>query len=286
MRIGFLGAGVMAQGMVANLLAKGHQVTLYNRTRERAQPLLDLGARWADTPAQAAQGQEAVLSCVADGSAVAHLALGPQGIREGAAPGLLYVDLSTISPSQVQAVAQELASVGVEMVDAPVTGLDKGAREGTLTAFVGGSPQAVERARPILEAFCRRIHVMGDLGSGQAMKLLQNLVGGLNLLAAAEGARLGEAYGFDPVRALRLLADTVSHSRMVDLLAERLESKNTQPGFALRHRLKDFYLALDLARERKVPLPLAAMGATINLRAHAQGLGEFDQSQVWQVVGR
>ncbi len=284
--VGYIGAGVMASGMVANLLKAGHEVRLFNRTRAHAEPLLERGAVWGDSPAQVADRADIAVSCVTDGDAVREVALGPQGIRQArSAPGL-YVDMSTIAPADARSIAVELAKAGIPMIDAPVTGGDQGAREGTLTIFVGGDPEAVQAAEPLFRAVGQTVHLMGETGQGQAMKLIQNLVGGLNLLAAVEGASLANAYGLEPASVLERLEATTSQSRMAEIFSDRVRSGDDQPGFSVANRLKDFYLALDMARRARVPLPLSAVGAELMAEAAALGWGNLDQTVVWHARGR
>lgn len=280
LQIGFVGAGVMAQGMVANLIRAGHSVRIHNRTRAHAQPLLDLGAVWADRPALAADGADLAVTCVTDGDAVWEMALGQGGVREAAHRPALYVDMSTISPARTREIAQALARDGISMIDAPVTGGDRGAREGTLTIFVGGDQAAIARARPLFEAVGSTVHPMGGVGQGQAMKLIQNLVGGLNLLAAVEGANLAEAYGLGAAEVLEMLTRTTSQSRMAEVLADRIRSRDDRPGFSVANRLKDFYLALEMAHGAHVPSPLSAVGAEMMAEAASLGWGERDQTTV------
>lgn len=280
LRVGFVGAGVMAKGMVANLLKVGHRVRIHNRTRAHAEPLIALGATWAESPAAAADGADIAVSCVTDGAAVRHVALGRSGVREAAQPPGVYVDMSTISPAQARDIAESLIGDGIAMIDAPVTGGDQGSRDGTLTIFAGGDPGSIGRARPVFAAVGTTVHVMGGIGQGQAMKLIQNLVGGLNLLAAVEGANLAQAYGLDPAEVLSMFSATTSQSRMAEMLADRVRSGDDRPGFSVANRLKDFYLALDMARAVAVPSPLAAVGAELMAEAQALGWGRRDQTTV------
>jgi 3-hydroxyisobutyrate dehydrogenase-like beta-hydroxyacid dehydrogenase len=286
MRLGFLGAGVMGRGMVLNLVGAGHEVHVYNRSRERLAALVGRGAIAAETPAQAAAGADAVLSCVTDAAAVASVWQGPEGALQAMAAGTLAIDLSTIGPSASKALAEACASRTVAFVDAPVTGGEGGARDGVLTVFAAGAAEALDRAWPLFEAIGRRIHRVGVVGDGQAVKLIQNLVGGLNLLAAAEGVAVAEAVGLSGREVLAMLGETTSQSRSAEILLERLGSGNTEPGFSTRNRLKDFSLALELAHGADCPLPLSAAGIEIFWSAMARGLAELDQTAVQRVAGR
>lgn len=286
MRVGFLGAGVMGAGMVTNLLKAGHEVRVYNRTPARLEPLVRSGARAAATPAEAAQGAEVVASCVTDTAAVRAVWLGEAGALAAAPPGAVAVDLSTVGPAAAREIAQACADRQIAFLDAPVTGGEAGAREGSLTVFVGGEGAALERARPFFDAIARVVHAVGPVGAGQAVKLIQNLVGGLNLAAAAEGYALALALGLDGERVLEMLGATTSQSRSAEILLDRVRSGRTEPGFSLANRLKDFVLALDMAHAAACPLPLTAAGSEMFWQAAAQGMGELDQTVVRAVAGR
>jgi 3-hydroxyisobutyrate dehydrogenase-like beta-hydroxyacid dehydrogenase len=169
MRVGFLGAGVMARGMIRNLVGAGHQVHVYNRTAVRVEPLVAAGARAARTPAEAAREADAVLSCVTNAAAVEAVWLGADGALGALAPGALAVDLSTIGPAASRSLAAACAARSAAFVDAPITGGEAGARDGTLTIFASGEDAALDRAQPIFQAIGRRVHRVGDVGSGQAV---------------------------------------------------------------------------------------------------------------------
>ncbi len=286
LRVGVLGAGVMARGMIRNLIGAGHEVRVYNRTAARVEPLVAAGAEAARTPAEAAMGMDAVMSCVTDAAAMRAVWLGQEGALAALPPGALAIDLSTIGPAAARALAAACQTHPAVFVDAPITGGEAGAAQGTLTIFASGDDAALDRAQPLFEAIGRRVHRVGPAGSGQAVKLIQNLVGGLNLLAAAEGVALAHAAGLSGATVLGMLGETTSQSRSAEILLDRLGSGRTEPGFSVRNRLKDFTLALELAHASDCPLPLSAAGIELMWSAVAQGLGELDQTAVWRVAGR
>ena len=187
-RVGFIGLGIMGAPMAANLLAAGFEVTAWNRSPSRTKPLLDAGAKGADSPAAVAAASEVTISCVTNSGDVEEVALGPEGVIQGAKPGSVYIDCSTISPETARKVAKELAAKGVEMLDAPVSGGDVGATAGTLAIMVGGEEEGFERCLPVLRAMGKTIVLVGPSGAGQVVKLCNQVAGGLNLLAAAEQA--------------------------------------------------------------------------------------------------
>ena len=197
-RIGFVGLGTMGAAMAANLRRAGFEVTVWNRTPGRADQLVELGAREAATPAAVAAASDVVVCCVSDTPDVEAVLFGDDGVAAGIARGGLVIDCSTISPSATATFAQRLADQGIQLVDAPVSGGSEGARNATLTIFVGGEPEAIERARPVLEALGKTITPFGPPGSGQAVKAVNQVMIAGVYLAVAEGIVLAMRAGLDP----------------------------------------------------------------------------------------
>ncbi len=205
-RVGFVGLGIMGAPMAANLLKAGFQVTVWNRTPARMEPLLELGAAGAGSPAEVAAISSVTISCVTNSPDVEAVALGPGGIAEGAGPGSVYIDCSTIAPETARHVAAALAPRGIAMLDAPVSGGDVGARAATLAIMVGGEAEVFARCLPVLEAIGKTIVHVGPSGSGQVVKLCNQVAGGLNLLAMAEAISLARGAGVDPARMLEVVS--------------------------------------------------------------------------------
>jgi 3-hydroxyisobutyrate dehydrogenase len=288
MRVAFIGLGTMGAPMALRLLGAGHELRVFNRTPERARPLGAAGAHVAATPAVAVAGTDAVCTCVTDGRALRELALATDGLlaaAHGDGPRL-WVDFSTIGPEVTVELAGIAAPHGIRFVDAPVTGGDQGAREGSLTVLVGGETADVEEAMPLLRAVGRRIEHMGPLGSGQATKLVQNLVGGVALVGAAEGLSLGRRLGLDPARLARLFSDSTADSYQLRALAGRMESGDRTPGFSAANRHKDFRLAMDMAQAVRMPAYASAAVLQAMTRVLLADLGHQDQSAVWDVLDR
>lgn len=292
MRVAFVGLGTMGAPMALRLVAAGHKLTVFNRTYERVRALEAAGADVARTPSQAAATAEAICTCVTDATALRAVALGPDGILQvsdtggNSGSGKLWIDFSTIGPSAVIDLAASAAPLGIHMVDAPVTGGDRGAKDGTLTVLVGGEKADVAAASPLLHAVGRRIAHMGPLGSGQVTKLVQNLIGGINLVAAAEGLSLARRLGLDPKALAHLLTETTADSFQLRVLSGRIDDDDRRPGFSVANREKDFRLALDMARDVDFAAFASATASQIMTRALQAGLGDQDQTSVWDVVDR
>ena len=279
MRIGFVGLGVMGAPMAKNLLGGGYHLTVYNRTAARADPLVARGATRAATLGELAAASDVVALMVTDAAAVHAVCDGGDGLLAHLAPGSVIVDFSTIGPAATQDLAQSARQRGVVWMDAPVTGGDVGAKAGTLTIMVGGDAESFAAIRPLLDAVGERIVHVGPTGAGQSMKLVGNLVSGLNLLAAAEGIRLAEAAGI-PLSALTaVLPASSARSFEVDKLLERWPARAFAPGFSLANRTKDLGLALDMAEALGFPSVLARAAYPAFQQAAASA-GQDDETGV------
>jgi len=278
MEVGFVGLGVMGRYMAANLIRAGHLVTVYNRTPGREEDLRAMGALVAASPRDAAAGRDAVITIVTDDAAVRAVSEGPGGVLAGLRPGAILIDMSTISPATARQIAEAARAAHAGYLDAPVTGGDIGARDGTLTIMAGGSEGDFDRAMPLLQAMGRRIVRIGDAGQGQTMKLVANLVSGLTLMVAAEGIALGLRLGLPLGLLDEVLPNSSAQSFEVRKLLDRYAGDQWQPGFSVQNRLKDLRLAVEMAQASGVELPLGdpALG---RYAAHAQaGAGELDES--------
>ena len=283
-RVGVVGLGTMGAAMAANLRAAGHQTTVWNRTAGRAGPLTEAGAREASDPAELAHDSDVVVISVSDTPDVEAVLFGPGGIAGGAHPGLLVIDTSTISPSATRDFAARLAALGVDLVDAPVSGGSEGARKATLTIFVGGEAAAVERARPILACLGTTITRFGPSGSGQAVKAVnQVMIGGL-YLAVAEGLVLAIKAGLDPEQVVTALGGGVAGSWILANRSARMIANDYPLGFRTSLHLKDLGIALAMAREVGAVVPVAALAAQLENGLVARGFGDEDMSNLARVV--
>jgi 3-hydroxyisobutyrate dehydrogenase len=272
-KVGFIGLGIMGAPMAGNLLNAGFRVTVWNRSPSRSQPLVEAGAQGADSPAAVAAASEVTISCVTNSPDVEEVALGPGGVIEGAKPGSVYIDCSTIAPATARRVAEHLKAKQIDMLDAPVSGGDVGARAGTLAIMAGGDAAVFERCLPVLQAMGKTIVHVGPSGAGQVVKCCNQVAGGLNLLAAAEAINLARKAGVDPARMLEVVSAGAAGSWMLSNLAPRAVNRDYAPGFMVDLMQKDLRLVLDEANESHTPLPGTALVSQLFQSIQAEGRG-------------
>lgn len=253
--IAVIGLGIMGGAMARNLLKAGFDVTVYNRTAARMKDFVQEGARAAASPAEAARQRDVIITNVTDTGDVEEVLFGPDGVAEGARPGTIVVDMSTISPEGTRRLAKRLMEKGIIMLDAPVTGGDVGAREGTLSIMVGGPEEAYIRCQPVFDVLGRRIVRVGESGTGQTVKLVNQVIVALNLLAMAEGLAFASKSGVDVAEALAVVQAGAAGSWALDNLAPRVLDGDYAPGFMVALQQKDLRLALDSAAQLQLPLP-------------------------------
>ena len=272
-RVGFIGLGIMGGPMAANLLAAGYELTAWNRTAAKAEPLAAAGARVAGSPAEVAAASEVTFTCVTASADVEAVVLGPGGVIEGATPGSIVVDCSTIAPATARKVHARLAERGVAMLDAPVSGGDVGAKAGTLAVMVGGDAETFERALPVLRAIGKTIVHVGPPGAGQVVKLCNQVAGGLNLLAMAEAISLCRRSGVAPAKMLEVVSAGAAGSWMLQHLGPRAVAGDFAPGFMVDLMQKDLGLVLEAAHETHTPLPGSALVRQLFEMLQARGRG-------------
>ena len=279
--IALLGLGVMGSGMAANWLAKGFAVTVWNRTRAKAEPLAAKGARIAATPREAAKDADIIVAMVADDAASRSVWLGDDGALAGARNGAVAIEMSTVSPDWLHEFAATARQRGLEVLDSPVGGSKAAAAAGQLVLFVGGDAATLDRVRPALEAISREINHLGGAGAGTTWKLINNMVVAIQIAASAEALALGEKAGFDRARIADLIAGSGLGSPLVKMKMPRMSGLDfDNPDFALRHMIKDLGYAKDLALSLGVSPDLAAAAAAYYTRAEAEGHGEQDFAAV------
>jgi 3-hydroxyisobutyrate dehydrogenase-like beta-hydroxyacid dehydrogenase len=281
MRVAWLGLGIMGSRMAANVRDAGHEVAVWNRTRERADAF---GGAVAATPAEAAAGAEVVITMVVDGPQVEQVLLGDHGAATGAADGTLFVDMSTIGPSAARAIGAALAERGLRFVDAPVTGSSPKAEAGTLTIVTGGTREDVEQARPLLEAMGETIVHAGDLGQGQMVKLINNAVAVANAIALGEALIAGHATGADLDALVAVMGAGSAGSAMLDLKAGPMRAHDYTTLFKTEHMLKDVRLCLEETEAAGVPFPAAANAREVLTAAIGRGRGEDDFAAVVEAL--
>jgi 3-hydroxyisobutyrate dehydrogenase-like beta-hydroxyacid dehydrogenase len=277
-RIAFLGLGTMGAGMARNLLAAGCAVTGYNRTRARAESLASDGLTVADTPAEAADGAEVVIACVADDAALeAVLRDADAGAFGRLSEGALVMDCGTTSPATTARLAEETRARGGAYLDAPITGSKLGAEGGRLTFMVGGAKADVDRARPLMEVMGRHtVHVGEEVGMGQRAKLCLNLSQSIVLEGVLEGLVLGKRLGVAPERLLEIFEHSAGKTGVGSFKAPYLLDGDYTPHFRLDLMQKDLHLALSEASQQRVPLPAARAVTALYDAAAAEGMGPED----------
>ena len=270
----------MGAPMARRLLRAGHRVTVFNRSAPRAQALADDGATVAGNPADAVRGAEVVVTMVPDTPDVEQVVA---QVSPAIDAGRLVIDMSTIAPAGARRVAQQLAAQGVEFLDAPVSGGETGAIEGTLTIMVGGSPQAFERARPVFDQLGKRVTHMGPSGSGQMTKLVNQVAVAVNLEATVEALLLAVRGGLDPALALEAIGAGAAASWQLNNLGPKIIGGDYRPGFLIKLLRKDLRLIAEAARETKTPLPGLSLVSTL-FDAAAAGGHELDGTQALATV--
>lgn len=274
--IGFIGLGIMGDPMARRLIAAGHRLTVYNRTAARCAPLVELGARVAVSPREAAWDCEVVISIVSDSADVEDVLLGSEGAIHGAAPGALFVDMSTIAPDTARRIGQVLQARQIGFLDAPVTGGDAGARAGTLSILVGGEDADLARMRCVFEVLGKRITHCGGHGAGQAMKACNQVLVALNLVGVVEALALGRRNGLDLNTLIGALSGGAGSSFALERLAPLIVSGDFSPGFAVRLLQKDLRIVQAVAASTAGPLSGVAVAQRYfaeNERVGESGLG-------------
>jgi 3-hydroxyisobutyrate dehydrogenase len=283
-RVGFAGLGTMGSAMAANLVRAGFAVTAWNRTPGRAADLVAAGATEAPSPAALAGGVDVVILCVADTPDVEAVLFGTDGIAAGIRSGSLVIDCSTISPSASRSFAERLAAQGVSFLDAPVSGGSEGARNATLTIFVGGATEALERARPMLTALGPRITHVGPVGAGQAVKAVNQVILAGTYLGVAEGIVLAMKAGLDVGQVVEALGGGAAQSWVLGNRSGRMIANDYPLGFKLGLHRKDLGIALELAREAEAVLPIAALCAQLETGLMGRGHGDDDMSALARTI--
>jgi 3-hydroxyisobutyrate dehydrogenase len=282
--LGYVGIGVMGSAVVRRLLDAGHSVSVWNRTRAKAEPLLDAGARWAESPRTAAEDSEIVFTMVTSTDAVNAVAAGPDGILAGLAPRKIYVDMSTASPANTRALAEKVLATGAQMLDAPVSGTAVTVDQGKASLMVGGDEHAFERARPVLEAIGPRVIHVGPSGSAVTMKIAVNLSLAVQMLAFSEGVLLAEKTGIPREKAVEVMLASVIASPMVAYRGPLVLGHPDEVWFDCRMMQKDLNLALELGRRIDVPLPTTAVTNELLSAANAMGIGDRDFAVIFDVL--
>ncbi len=282
--VGFVGLGVMGSRMVKRLLAAGHRVTGYNRTRSKAQWLLDAGMKWADSPRTVAEAADVCFSMVTNTEALRNINEGSDGILAGLRAGKVYVDMSTVSPAVSRALAQQAADRGAAMLDAPVSGSVITLESGTLSIMVGGDPSVFERVKPILQDIGPKVNYVGQNGLAVTTKIATNLSLAVQMLAFSEGVLIAEKSGIRRETAVEVLLNSVIASPMVKYRGPFVLEMPDEAWFSVNMMQKDMNLALELGQQLDVPLPTTAITNEYLTAARGMGLEKQDFAALFKVL--
>ncbi len=283
-RVGYIGLGLMGSGMARNLLKAGHTLVVHNRSRAIVEQLTSEGAIAATSPREVAEQSDFVCTNLPDSPDVEQVALGPDGIIEGARPGLIFMDHSTIKPETARHIAAEFAQAGVLALDAPVSGGDIGARAGTLSIMVGGPREAFDRALPLLEAMGQTIIWVGESGAGQIAKAANQIVVAGTMVAMAEALVLAQKAGVDPARVVQAISRGAAQCWALDTKPPKLFKRDLSPGFKAYMQAKDLKIVIDTGRTYHVPMPLTAVAHQLYEAMVGMGNGDLDNSAVITVL--
>jgi 2-hydroxy-3-oxopropionate reductase len=282
--LGFIGLGLMGKPMARNLLKAGYSLVVHNRSREVVKELVGEGAQEGTSPAEVASRVDIIFTNLPDSPDVELVALGEQGILEGASAGLIFVDHSTIKPSLARRIAAEFETRGAYALDAPVSGGDIGAQKGTLAIMVGGPAHALDQVRPIFEVVGKSITHVGDAGSGQIAKAANQVMVAAQMVAMAELMILAKKSGADPARVVQAIQGGAAQCWTLDVKPERLFAGNRAPGFKAYMQEKDLKIVMDTAREYGAPLPSAGLHTQLFGAMLQMGMEELDNSAVIGVI--
>jgi 2-hydroxy-3-oxopropionate reductase len=286
MKIGFIGTGIMGRPMALNLMKAGYPLCVYGRRFDTVEPLLVAGALGKGTPTDLAAASDVIFTMVHDTKDVEEVVLGNRGIIHGAKPGTVVVDMSTISPSATRNIARQLAERDIDMLDAPVSGGETGAKTGTLSIMAGGKAEVFDRIRPIFEILGKSIVHVGDHGAGQVVKACNQIVVSLTFEGVAEAILLARANGVDPVRMREALMGGYANSKILEVHGQRMMDANYKAGFKVKLHHKDMNIVMNNARENHMPLPGTEIVARLMASLIDAGDGELDSSALMLALER
>jgi 2-hydroxy-3-oxopropionate reductase len=276
--VGFVGLGIMGACMAGNLLEAGHELVVHNRTRTKAERLAQRGARAADSPREVAEGSDVIITMLPGPPQVEEVVAGDGGLLEGAREGSLIIDMSTSSPILAQELARAARNKAVGMLDAPVSGGDVGARDGTLSIMVGGEENDFERARPLFRVMGETVVHVGGTGAGQVVKACNQIVVALVIEAVAEALVLGSKASVAPDRVVEVLSGGLASNKVLEVKGEKFLSHEFAPGGKVEYHRKDLGIALEAGKEYEVTLPVAAFVDQMFGVLEAKGRGGWDHS--------
>jgi 2-hydroxy-3-oxopropionate reductase len=283
-RVGFVGLGIMGKPMAKNLMDAGHELTVHNRSPEKAKELGEAGATMAKSPKEVAEISDIIITMLPDSPQVREVVAAEGGILEGITEGSLVIDMSTISPVVTEELSEAVKEEGASMLDAPVSGGDVGAIEGTLSIMVGGAEADFRRAKPLFEAMGKTITHVGPVGAGQVTKAANQVVVALTIEAVSEALVLGSAGGVAPEKVLEVLSGGLAANKVMEVKREKFLSHEFEPGFRSELHHKDLGIALAAGREYGVVLPVTAIVDQMLLAMRKKGWGGEDHSALLRVI--
>ena len=283
-RIGFIGLGLMGRPMTQHLLAAGYQLTVFNRSRPAIDALVSAGAIAANSPREVAEQSDIVITMLPDGPDVESVVVGPDGLREGVREGMLFIDMSTISPLTTKRIAGILEPHGVRALDAPVSGGEEGAKSATLSIMVGGREEDFQRAQPLFSVLGKTITYCGPGGSGQTVKACNQVLVALIIEAISEALVLGAKAGVSPDIILKVLSGGLAQNRFMDLRGASMIRHAFEPGGKAAYHLKDLKIVRQIAQEYEVVLPMGTLVEQLFTSLVASGKGDLDHSALLTVI--
>jgi 2-hydroxy-3-oxopropionate reductase len=286
LKVGFVGLGIMGRPQALNLIKGGYSLAVYARRAESMKPLQEAGAKACASPKEVASISEVTIVMVSDTADVEHVIFGEEGIIHGAKPGAIVADMSTISPTATQAMAKKLAEKSVDMLDAPVSGGEVGAVNGTLTIMVGGKQAAFDKAKPLFECMGKTITLVGGNGAGQVAKACNQIVVGVTIEAVSEALTLARRMGVDAAKVREALMGGFAGSKIMEIHGKRMLDNDFKPGFKTKLHQKDLKIVMQTAHEIGLALPASALVAQHLNALMGSGEGELDSSAIVKVIDR
>ncbi len=283
-KVGFVGLGIMGRPMARNLMEAGYDLVAYNRSREAVEELVAEGAVAARSPKEVAESSDVVFTMLPGPPEVREVVAGEEGLLRGAGEGSLLVDMSTSSPILAREMARDARQRGVGMLDAPVSGGDVGAEEGSLSIMVGGSEEDFERAKPLLDVLGKTVVRVGEAGAGQTVKACNQIVVALTIEAVSEALVLGSKAGATPAKIIEVLSGGLAGNEVIEVKAEKFLSHNFEPGGKVEFHHKDLGIALEAGSEHDVPLPVTAIVDQMFGALMAKGRSGWDHSALLTLI--
>lgn len=286
MRVAVIGLGIMGKAMAKKLIEAGHEVIVQNRTRVKATPILDIGARWAETPAEAAKSSEIVISMVTDPDAARFVALGEDGIAAGLDAGSVHAEMSTISPNAAAELAKDYANRSLRYVQAPVLGSKPQIEQTKLLVVAGGAPDDIDPCRPVWQAFTKQVWTVGSAEQAAAMKLAGNMLMGQMIVGLGQSLAFVKSFGMEPRQYLEIISQSALAAPQYEAKGAAILKGEYSPNFTVPNLLKDLRLGAEAAKERKFEMPLNTMAQELFNEAISQGYGDEDYAAVVKVLAQ